>query len=161
MCCLCFQIHPLPVLYSSDPHSLAVEIEHEVFMSCKSANLYKASVLKRVSVFESNPSYHLIIQSCLLYIRYGLCRKQRLTKELTCTHPKCEQSIVWICGAAPELHEVFCWCSLSTSRIDGAVRCKVNSDPGSVRDAVWWYGDTNDTSVRIPLPSVLWKPRVL
>uniref|UniRef100_A0AAR2LUF0 ATP-dependent DNA helicase n=1 Tax=Pygocentrus nattereri TaxID=42514 RepID=A0AAR2LUF0_PYGNA len=34
---------------SSDTLSLAVEIEHEVFRSCKSANLYKAAVLKRVS----------------------------------------------------------------------------------------------------------------
>ncbi|KAI4881295.1 hypothetical protein NFI96_008480 [Prochilodus magdalenae] len=34
---------------SSGTLSLAVEIEHEVFKSCKSANLYKAAVLKRVS----------------------------------------------------------------------------------------------------------------
>ncbi|XP_022520685.2 ATP-dependent DNA helicase Q5 isoform X1 [Astyanax mexicanus] len=34
---------------SSDSTSLAVEIEYEVFKSCKSANLYKAAVLKRVS----------------------------------------------------------------------------------------------------------------
>ncbi|KAJ8345502.1 hypothetical protein SKAU_G00296950 [Synaphobranchus kaupii] len=34
---------------SSDTRSLAVEIEHEVFRSSKSANLYKASVLKRVA----------------------------------------------------------------------------------------------------------------
>uniref|UniRef100_A0A8B9H314 DNA 3'-5' helicase n=1 Tax=Astyanax mexicanus TaxID=7994 RepID=A0A8B9H314_ASTMX len=35
--------------FSSDSTSLAVEIEYEVFKSCKSANLYKAAVLKRVS----------------------------------------------------------------------------------------------------------------
>ncbi|XP_072549340.1 ATP-dependent DNA helicase Q5 isoform X2 [Salminus brasiliensis] len=35
--------------HSSDTISLAVEIEYEVFRSCKSANLYKAAVLKRVS----------------------------------------------------------------------------------------------------------------
>ncbi|KAF5908128.1 ATP-dependent DNA helicase Q5, partial [Clarias magur] len=34
---------------SSDPLSAAVEIEHEVFRSSKSANLYKAAVLKRVA----------------------------------------------------------------------------------------------------------------
>ncbi|XP_064171993.1 ATP-dependent DNA helicase Q5 isoform X2 [Anguilla rostrata] len=34
---------------SSDTRSLAVEMEHEVFRSSKSANLYKASVLKRVA----------------------------------------------------------------------------------------------------------------
>ncbi|XP_061080715.1 ATP-dependent DNA helicase Q5 [Conger conger] len=34
---------------SSDTQSLAVEIEHEVFRASKSANLYKASVLKRVA----------------------------------------------------------------------------------------------------------------
>ncbi|XP_056609102.1 ATP-dependent DNA helicase Q5 isoform X2 [Triplophysa dalaica] len=34
---------------SSDALSQAVEIEHEIFRACKSANLYKAAVLKRVS----------------------------------------------------------------------------------------------------------------
>ncbi|TSK87545.1 ATP-dependent DNA helicase Q5 [Bagarius yarrelli] len=34
---------------SSDPISMAAKIEHEVFRSCKSANLYKAAVLKRVA----------------------------------------------------------------------------------------------------------------
>ncbi|XP_035511640.1 ATP-dependent DNA helicase Q5 [Morone saxatilis] len=35
--------------FSCDTLSLAVDIEHEVFKSCKSSNLYKAAVLKRVS----------------------------------------------------------------------------------------------------------------
>ncbi|XP_057202037.1 ATP-dependent DNA helicase Q5 isoform X2 [Triplophysa rosa] len=34
---------------SSDALSQAIEIEHEIFRACKSANLYKAAVLKRVS----------------------------------------------------------------------------------------------------------------
>ncbi|XP_017350184.2 ATP-dependent DNA helicase Q5 [Ictalurus punctatus] len=40
--------------YSSDPLSVAVEIEHEVFRSCKSANLYKAAVLKRVAELKKD-----------------------------------------------------------------------------------------------------------
>ncbi|KAB5554023.1 hypothetical protein PHYPO_G00045330 [Pangasianodon hypophthalmus] len=39
---------------SSDPLSMAVEIEHEVFRSCKSANLYKAAVLKRVAELKKD-----------------------------------------------------------------------------------------------------------
>ncbi|KAK3519837.1 hypothetical protein QTP70_006673 [Hemibagrus guttatus] len=41
---------------SSDPLSAAVEIEHEVFRSCKSANLYKAAVLKRVAELKKGNS---------------------------------------------------------------------------------------------------------
>ncbi|KAI5619119.1 ATP-dependent DNA helicase Q5 [Silurus asotus] len=40
--------------YSCDPLSVAVEIEHEVFKSCKSANLYKAAVLKRVAELKTD-----------------------------------------------------------------------------------------------------------
>ncbi|XP_066498459.1 ATP-dependent DNA helicase Q5 isoform X2 [Hoplias malabaricus] len=39
----------------SDALSQAVEIEHEVYKSCKSANLYKAAVLKRVSELKKGP----------------------------------------------------------------------------------------------------------
>ncbi|XP_060757484.1 ATP-dependent DNA helicase Q5 isoform X3 [Neoarius graeffei] len=41
-------------IYSSHPLSMAVEIEHEVFRSCKSANLYKAAVLKRVAELKKD-----------------------------------------------------------------------------------------------------------
>ncbi|XP_058266256.1 ATP-dependent DNA helicase Q5 isoform X2 [Hemibagrus wyckioides] len=41
---------------SSDPLSTAVEIEHEVFRSCKTANLYKAAVLKRVAELKKGNS---------------------------------------------------------------------------------------------------------
>ncbi|XP_026997314.2 ATP-dependent DNA helicase Q5 isoform X2 [Tachysurus fulvidraco] len=39
---------------SPDPLSMAVEIEHEVFRSCKSANLYKAAVLKKVAELKKD-----------------------------------------------------------------------------------------------------------
>ncbi|XP_058625610.1 ATP-dependent DNA helicase Q5 isoform X2 [Onychostoma macrolepis] len=40
--------------HSSDTLDQAVEIEHEIFRACKSANLYKASVLKRVSEMKKS-----------------------------------------------------------------------------------------------------------
>lgn len=44
---LCLIFSSLP--FSWDALSLAVDIEHEVFKSSKSSNLYKASVLKKVN----------------------------------------------------------------------------------------------------------------
>ncbi|XP_062381557.1 ATP-dependent DNA helicase Q5 [Sardina pilchardus] len=41
---------------SSDIVALAVDIEHEVFRSCKTANLYKAAVLKRVGELKKGAS---------------------------------------------------------------------------------------------------------
>lgn len=84
---------------------MAVEIEHEVFRSCKSANLYKAAVLKRVSVFECNSCNNPIIRNHPLYIHYGLIyssvkmhiNKQVINKELTWTSPKSEQSFMVLC----------------------------------------------------------------
>lgn len=46
-------LSPLTLFFlfcSSDALYQAVEIEHEIFKACKSANLYKAAVLKRVRV---------------------------------------------------------------------------------------------------------------
>ncbi len=45
---------------SSDTLDQAVEIEHEIFRASKSANLYKASVLKRVSVTNARLRGNLI-----------------------------------------------------------------------------------------------------
>ncbi|XP_054614957.1 ATP-dependent DNA helicase Q5 [Dunckerocampus dactyliophorus] len=44
--------------------SLAVDIEHEVFKSCKSSNLYKAAILKKVSEMKKAPAVTEEEKSC-------------------------------------------------------------------------------------------------
>lgn len=51
---------------SCDTLSLAVDLEHEVFRSSKSSNLYKAAVLKKVSPDRS--ACHSAISGLLKFI---------------------------------------------------------------------------------------------